>query len=559
MKKLKFLLGIIPLLLLCIVAQGCSKEENVGNEPGSFELTSLDLVCDYNKPIHVNAPFAGKEYKLTVKSTGDVTWSVEVVSGDIVTVTPEGEQKGDGEITISVAANPDKVPGKQAEVVIKNSFNEDEYKFVFAQIEKELLIPQYTMIGQNDPASFDNENSNFNKHYMRESDNVALFWEKSFGTNPQTAQRAFNPDDLLKLAEEVYGFMKYDLHFCNVDNSVTDKYKLIVYVKNDDEGGATGGGNYPVGELTIRPHHAGNPNMVYHEVSHSFQYMSLWDGPNKDNQRKGELWMKKGPYEMTSQWTLLRRSPNWIDQEYNHFEFYVNNSHFSLGSTKLEYQNPYMFEYWANKHGVEIMSRIWLEGTEEDKEEGGQLDFTKIYKRITHITTEQFNDEIYDAAAHFMTWDIPTIEKAYAARGANAHTCELKKIGVTYRITPERCPSNYGYNGIKLTVPAAGKEVKVKFKGIISGNEYEIVKPEFAQWRYGLVAVLEDGSRVYGDPCKEDVGEVSMKIPENTEYLWLVVAATPKEHFDVGGTNQWPYQFTLENSEPDKSKCAVIE
>ena len=27
---------------------------------------------------------------------------------------------------------------------------------------------------------------------MKESDNVALFWEKSFGTNPQNAERKFN-------------------------------------------------------------------------------------------------------------------------------------------------------------------------------------------------------------------------------------------------------------------------------------------------------------------------------------------------------------------------------
>lgn len=35
---------------------------------------------------------------------------------------------------------------------------------------------------------------------------------------------------------------------------------------------------------------------------------------------------------------------------------------------------------------------------------------------------------MYDAAAHFMTWDIPTIEKAYSARGANTHTCVLKSV-----------------------------------------------------------------------------------------------------------------------------------
>lgn len=48
-----------------------------------------------------------------------------------------------------------------------------------------------------------------------------------------------------------------------------------------------------------------------------------------------------------------------------------------------------------------------------------------------------------------------------------------------------------------------------------------------------------------------------MNIPENTTYLWLVVAATPKKIFDIDSSNQWPYQFTLKNTEPDTSKCTV--
>ena len=49
------------------------------------------------------------------------------------------------------------------------------------------------------------------------------------------------------------------------------------------------------------------------------------------------------------------------------------------------------------------------------------------------------------------------------------------------------------------------------------------------------------------------------QVPENTEHLWLVVAATPKEIYDTGADNQWPYQFTLDNTEPDGDKCRVIK
>lgn len=555
MNILKWMWKILPIMLLAVNATACNDDDDSGKRerPLTFEVTFLSLVCNYTRPVVVNAPFTGKDYHLTVTASPEVTWKVEVVSGDLVTATPSGEQSGSGEITLTVAANPAKDPGKKSEVVITNNANDDTYRFVFTQVEKVLLIPEHTMIGQSGPELFENENSKFNKHYMKESDNVALFWEKSFGTNPQNAERKFNPDDLLKMAEEVYDFMKYDLYFGNKEESVTNKYKFIVYVINDSEGGATGGGNYPVGELAIRPHHSGNPNMVYHEVSHSFQYLALWDSGIKD------AWFPGPIFEMTSQWTLLRRSPEWIDQEFNHFTNYISGTHRSLGHNDNAYNNPYMFEYWANKHGVEIMSRIFQETTLDDKTESGQLNFIKTYKRLTHINQEQLNEEMYDAASRFITWDLPRIEMAYAARGANVHTCQLVQLGVTYRISPERCPSNYGYNGIKLTVPEAGTTVKVNFRGIINSSEYNIHKPNNAQWRYGFLAVLKDGSRVYGEPSKEDIGSASLQVPENTEHLWLVVAATPKEIYDTGADNQWPYQFTLDNTEPDGDKCRVIK
>ena len=37
------------------------------------------------------------------------------------------------------------------------------------------------------------------------------------------------------------------------------------------------------------------------------------------------------------------------------------------------------------------------------------------------------------------------------------------------------------------------------------------------------------------------------------------MAATPKEIYDTGADNQWPYQFTLDNTEPDGDKCRVIK
>jgi hypothetical protein len=43
-------------------------------------------------------------------------------------------------ITLRVAANPAKDPGKKSEVVITKNEIDDTYRFVFTQVEKVLLI-----------------------------------------------------------------------------------------------------------------------------------------------------------------------------------------------------------------------------------------------------------------------------------------------------------------------------------------------------------------------------------------------------------------------------------
>ena len=122
-----------------------------------------------------------------------------------------------------------------------------------------------------------------------------------------------------------------------------------------------------------------------------------------------------------------------------------------------------------------------------------------------------------------------------------------------------------GYNGIKLKVPNAGTDVVLDFKGIADAEGYSNVKTDKAGWRYGLLASLKDGSRVYGSVGKDSEGKVSFKVPDNTEYLWLVVMGAPTEHWPVAmrrgrrsGSDeikdeQWPYQVKLAGTTIDDS------
>ena len=85
MNILKWMWKILPIMLLAVNATACNDDDDSGKRerPLTFEVTFLSLVCNYTRPVVVNAPFTGKDYHLTVTASPEVTWKVEVVSGDL--------------------------------------------------------------------------------------------------------------------------------------------------------------------------------------------------------------------------------------------------------------------------------------------------------------------------------------------------------------------------------------------------------------------------------------------------------------------------------------------
>ena len=71
-------------------------------------------------------------------------------------------------------------------------------------------------------------------------------------------------------------------------------------------------------------------------------------------------------------------------------------------------------------------------------------------------------------------------------------------------------------------------------------------------WRYGFVAYLTDGTRVYSDVCAEDEGAVSFDIPEETQYLYFVVLGAPESYQvhvwdnDESMDAQMPFELRVE-------------
>lgn len=276
-----------------------------------------------------------------------------------------------------------------------------------------------------------------------------------------------------------------------------------------------------------------------HEPGHAFQYLSSSDSGHGF----------RGPVmDMSAQYMLWQVYPEWMTFENYHLVSFMKKNHFAFLHPTNMYHTPYVLEYWSQKHGIDFFGKLLRQAEKRE-------DPVMTYKRVKSVTQEQFNDEIFDAARRFMTWDMSRIEKV-AAPYANQHQSTLKALeNGWYRIAESNCPQNYGYNGIRLKVPAGKTKIKLDFKGIAGTEGFRSLHLDKTGWRYGFVAVKNDGSRVYGKAYTEKDKNASFKVPAGIEHLWLVVSGAPKEHTEVSGKDennaQWPYEIKLTDTSPD--------
>ena len=448
-----------------------------------------------------------------------------------------------------------------------------------APASKEVLIPQrITRVPEGN--DFNNPESEFSFQRSKSTDNFVLFWAKEYGADPLTnavANRRFNVDEVLKESDRFYDYYVNTLKWVNKEKSFATKYKFLIFVIGGSGGTAFGGsienkvGAFwtPATRINRGPY-----GVVAHELGHSFQALLRADGAASFS--GGSI------HEMTAQYMLWQVYPEWMTFENYHLNDFMKATHLAFLHEDNQYHSCYPLEYWSGKHGVEFIGKMWREVQRGE-------DPVMTYKRLTGVTQEQFNDEIFDAARRFVTWDLPRIEKV-AARYANQHVTSINKASDGwFQISTNKCPQNYGYNAIQLQVPPAGTKVRLDFKGIAGTEGFGNVRPENAGWRYGFLASREDGSRVYSDTFSKSPGTAEFTVPTDAKFLWLVVTGAPTEHWThvgrrrggggrtrastntvatvtattnvtnanvSGNTNtvaQWPYTFKLTGTKPEGS------
>ena len=278
-------------------------------------------------------------------------------------------------------------------------------------------------------------------------------------------------------------------------------------------------------------------NCIAHELGHSFQSQITCD-------EQGEAWGGCGFFEMTSQWMLWQVNPDWMTDEKYHWDAFKTLTHKAYLHLDNIYHSPYVLEYWGTRHGLPLIAELYRQGKRGE-------DPVITYKRLNGLEQEEFCDEMFDACRHFVNWDFERVWRETRPY-ANQYTCRMTPSeGGWYRIAPENCPENYGFNAVPLSLPRPGSVVEVEFRGEAGRKGYNSVHPERAGWRYGFVAVTREGKSVYGETGNDTEGVIRYVAPKDgtLTHLWLVVMGAPTEHWMNPGYGkedaQWPYKIKI--------------
>ncbi len=420
--------------------------------------------------------------------------------------------------------------------------------------QKAVYIPTFitdAKMDLNDPAS------QWSYSRSKQSDNIILFWEAGFGADPSTATGVYKVDinQLMANAEKCYTYYIDSIQFVSKGTSVTDKYKLMIFLLHSTEWAAYGSGqDDKVGSLHVNPAAANIKTVVAHEIGHCFQYITGCDTKGGFRYGLGENGDGgNGFWEQCAQWMAFKVYP---EEKFNDrdFKYYTKSTYKHILHEDPRYSNFFIQDYWAFKRGLDAIGKIWRESTKPE-------DPVETYKRLFQLSQEKFNDEIYEQAVRLTTWDLPAIKKDGAAFIDTRKQTKMNLVDGSWRIDTTECLQNYGYNSIKLEAPTTKTKVKVQFKGLAGEANYTTINKPVGGWRFGFVALLKDGTRVYSKMMKANVQQdknptqkLSFTCPDNCTNLWLVVSGAPQAHskhpWDDNPANdeEWPYEIKFTNT-----------
>jgi len=424
-----------------------------------------------------------------------------------------------------------------------------------------------------------NAKEGYNFSHSLESEHFVVFWDVRFGNDPTHIQypgdgNVANAYNVLNVAEKCWQMYAGELGFLVEGQSITDKYKIQLYIPYQkdwraDASGTNGvnGGMTGIGHFNPWAANARGGHTIAHEVGHTFQYLVSADlGTDAAwHYDRGWRWGWGGGndnswWESCADWQAYQIFPErqFTDGEY--FEQHLDNHFKNMLHDDWRYACCFIQDWWTMKNGRDFIGRMWRETIPYE-------DPIQTYKRMLGMTQQQFCDELMEGYMRMATWDIDGVRdraKHRIGQHKNFLTAVNAAQGI-YSTTPAKCIQNYGYHITNMQRPAAGTTVKASFVGLTNAEGYHYVYPERAGWRYAFVALMTDGTRVYGEVKADAEGTAELTIPTGhgaCNHLFFVAMGAPTEHWPhpwtVGKASadwsqneeQWPYQVTFENTKP---------
>ena len=427
-----------------------------------------------------------------------------------------------------------------------------------AQAIADILKPQKRMYIPDDlkPMNLQSDTSQWSMKRCRQTDDVIVMWERGFGDDPAKAPdldghpMTFDVRRLTQRVQDLYDYYRDTLQFTTPENPKyqstypesklstlssssarllptgrknSQTYKMMVMVNYSLEGTAYGGAyDDTIGALWVAPNRIQDSrlNCIAHELGHSFQAQIMADG-------EGECWGGNGFFEMTSQWMLWQVNPQWLSDEYYHFEAFRKLTHKAFLSPENIYHSPYVIQWWSDLHGKTYIAQLFRDGKKGE-------DPVMTYKRTNRLSQKQFCDEMLRCYQHLMNFDF-----SHAVRETRPYACTFSSDVETTADgwqQPVNAPEEYGFNAISLdSMLNSGKTlsgVSLKIKG--------------SHLRFGFVAVDAQGSSYYSG-----VNTTKYLLPARKEiaHLYLIVMGAPDKHVQIGGDSSpdvFPYKYKVE-------------
>ena len=399
----------------------------------------------------------------------------------------------------------------------------------------------------------ENNDSHWSFERSYQSKHWIIFWEPEYGTKvPASVPSILNMcDETFELYANQLGFIKTEL-----GTSKTDDYKMIIRLKSTSDWIAEGSGiDNQIGMLTLSQwaYTSRGGQTVAHEIGHCFQYQVHCDNGdwrgwmfNWGQSTQNAFW------EMCAQWMAYVYLPNKLFNDNEWLWDSHEGMHRHPLAGYLRYENFFIQNWFVHKHGWDAVGRLWNEC------DYGEDPFqTYMRTRMTGTDTQKLNqlaDEMWEWGARMTTYDLDPIRELGAnSIGYRSQTKLNEESDGFWSPQSGNCIENYGNNAIKLNVPASSQTVYAEFVGEAGKEGYTSYNVDKAGWKYGFVALLNDGTRIYTPintaTYDNPEGVASFQCPGNVKNLWFVVSGAPTSYWTRDLINwgestaeQWPYR-----------------